>query len=612
VHIDPDSRLVAAARAGDQNALDELVAAYLPLVYNIVGRALDGHADVDDVVQETMLRVVHGLSGLRDPAAFRSWLVAITIHQVRDRQRGRRPVPLDEAYEAADPGADFVDLTIVRLGLSGQRRQVAEATRWLDRADRELLALWWLEAAGELTRAELAQALELTPQHAAVRIQRMKAQLETARAVVRALWSMPRCAELAAMTRGWDGHPDSLWRKRLARHSRDCADCERHWHDLVPAERLLVGLALVPMATGSSLLSLASAANAPTITLQAVPAHPVAAHSAGTHPPLRPRPRLRTHPRGAGHVLRAIATKPAVIAAVAVIGVSGGAIALTGKPSSTPPVAISTPHTSAALSLTPSPSPSASPSPSPSASPSATPSRSVSHSTSPTPKSTAPVYGQTVDQVDTVPAVTTFPGTLPKRTDGTVSVTGKYEAPFVGSLGGKYLMFYNRDYTTITGTGYIQIRWEVAFFNRSPGQIRMPTWTGLTGRLFHVASGGGRRMDDEVPGQTDKPHTWMGRPAVGYDTVPAGAQQMWQNEYYYLDGTVTLHENEDYTDYNLSVTPVMWADVTANIDTAPNPSKGIVRYGIVRDTGTDAAPVPQYLTRSTPADPTTVAQRSIV
>jgi ADP-ribose pyrophosphatase YjhB (NUDIX family) len=53
-------------------------------------RALDGHADVDDVVQDTMLRVVHGLSGLRDPAAFRSWLVAIAIRQVRDRHRRHR------------------------------------------------------------------------------------------------------------------------------------------------------------------------------------------------------------------------------------------------------------------------------------------------------------------------------------------------------------------------------------------------------------------------------------------------------------------------------------------------------------------------------------------
>jgi hypothetical protein len=37
-----------------------------------------------------------------------------------------------------------------------------------------------------------------------------------------------------------------------------------------------------------------------------------------------------------------------------------------------------------------------------------------------------------------------------------------------------------------------------------------------------------------------------------------------------------------------------------------------VRYGIVRDTCTDAAPVPQYLTRSTPADPTSIAQHSVI
>src|SRR5207237_266820 len=102
----------------------------------------------------------------------------------RHRGSGRRLRGSDhraadhERLDTADPGADFEDLTIVRLGLSGQRRQTAEASRWLDPGDRDLLSLWWLEAAGELTRAELAAGLELTPQHAAVRVQRMKAQLD--------------------------------------------------------------------------------------------------------------------------------------------------------------------------------------------------------------------------------------------------------------------------------------------------------------------------------------------------------------------------------------------------------------------------------------------------
>ena len=96
---------------------------------------------------------------------------------------------------------------------------------------------------------------------------------------------------------------------------------------------------------------------------------------------------------------------------------------------------------------------------------------------------------------------------------------------------------------------------------------------------------------------------------IGCITLPPDAQQMWNNEYFYLDGTVTLHENEGWADYNLSVTPVTSADVTHDIAAAPD-GKGIVRYGLVRDTGTDAAPVPQYLTRSTPAKAATVPQRS--
>ena len=72
---DPDLAMVVAAQRGDGDALDALAAGYLPLVYNIVGRAMNGHPDVDDVVQETMLRAVRGIGELRDPTAFRSWLV---------------------------------------------------------------------------------------------------------------------------------------------------------------------------------------------------------------------------------------------------------------------------------------------------------------------------------------------------------------------------------------------------------------------------------------------------------------------------------------------------------------------------------------------------------
>jgi len=240
---DPDLATVLAAQRGDKDALDALTAGYLPLVYNIVGRAMNGHPDVDDVVQETMLRAVRGVGELRDPSAFRSWLVAIAMRQVRDSYRDRLARPPAVEFDAAVP--DFTDRTIERLGLSGQRLQTAEATRWLDDDDRPVLALWWQEAAGEVTRADLAAGLGLTMAHAAVRVQRMKERLVTSRTIVHALGRAPRCPDIAAITAGWDEEPSPLWRKRLARHVRDCTWCLAGTADMIPAERLLAGLPLL-------------------------------------------------------------------------------------------------------------------------------------------------------------------------------------------------------------------------------------------------------------------------------------------------------------------------------------------------------------------------------
>ncbi|MEV1159892.1 sigma-70 family RNA polymerase sigma factor [Micromonospora chokoriensis] len=286
----PDAGLVVAARQGDQRALDDVVAASLPLVYNIVGRALRGHADVDDVVQETLVRVIRYLPALNDPAAYRSWLVAIAIRQVRDWEQRRRvalnrDAGLDAIHNVPDPASDFAGMTILRLGLTDQRREVAEATRWLDPDDQELLSLWWLEETGEIARNEVADALGLSPGHVAVRIHRMKEQIQSARGVVRALRARPGCPDLQAVTAEWDGTPSPLWRKRLARHVRDCAVCGQLGSTLLPIDRLLAGLPMLPLPAGLSAHFPGTAA--PTAAAQVVgPPGATAAPGAGpTTPP---------------------------------------------------------------------------------------------------------------------------------------------------------------------------------------------------------------------------------------------------------------------------------------------------------------------------------------
>lgn len=170
-------------------------------------------------------------------------------------------------------------------------------------------------------------------------------------------------------------------------------------------------------------------------------------------------------------------------------------------------------------------------------------------------------------------------------------------------------MQHRGDNVTLSGKGYVLVRWQISPKNRS-GALVMRAWTGLEGRLFHVASGGGRRMDDALAGSPDGYATGMGGPAIGYAVPPDGTQQMWQNEYFYLDGTVTLTQNERGCDYGIIVFPSTWDAVDQDIGTGP--AQGAIRYGLVRDNGKDSAPVPQYVTRTTPADAATVAQRSRV
>lgn len=544
---------IAAAQAGDRQALDELVEGWLPLVYNIVGRALNGHADVDDVVQETMLRAVDHLGSLRDPDSFRSWLVAIAMRQIRDRARRRTPAPLDES--AAHEATDFAELTVLRLQLEGQRREVAEAVRWLDDEDRQLLSLWWLEVAGELTRRELAAAVGISRQHAAVRVQRMKERLETSRGIVRALDGA--CPDLRETASRWDGRPDSVWRKRLARHIRGCGYCGDARESVVPAERLLVGIALVPIPVGFT-LSLAFGG-------KTAAAATVAATSVGW----------------SAKVLGAL-TQPLVAATAGATIVAGGAYVVTQTPDAPPPRAASSP-TAASTHRAPTPtvSPSATPSPSPSAT-----------------KEKTALYGSVVDAVDQAPDPDTPPTALPHRTETGVTSTG----------GAHATMNHRGDSVTLTGKGYVLVRWQITPQSRA-GSLVMPAWTGLKGKLFHVASGGGRRMDDRVS-STDTTATGMGNSTTGYTVLPSGTQQMWQNEYFYVDGSVSLTVNERGADYGLNVFPTTWDKVEEDVTSGP--PEGATRYGLVRDTGKDDTPIPQYVTRETPSDPATVAQESRV
>ncbi len=86
-------QLIRLAQAGDVHALDDLAARYLPCVRQIVslrvGSQLRRHADIDDLVQDAIVRILADLSSYqpRTEGTFRNWLARCVENEVIDQAR---------------------------------------------------------------------------------------------------------------------------------------------------------------------------------------------------------------------------------------------------------------------------------------------------------------------------------------------------------------------------------------------------------------------------------------------------------------------------------------------------------------------------------------------
>jgi len=76
------SALVARVSGGDQEAWNELVERYSPLVWSICQRYQLSRQDIDDVSQSVWLLLVENIASLRQAAALPGWLQTTTRHEI--------------------------------------------------------------------------------------------------------------------------------------------------------------------------------------------------------------------------------------------------------------------------------------------------------------------------------------------------------------------------------------------------------------------------------------------------------------------------------------------------------------------------------------------------
>ena len=107
VLMQPTASLVMAAQRGDRDAFTELVRRYERVVVMSAWAVVRDFHIAQDVAQESFLIAYRGLTSLRRPASFGSWLLKVTHREAVRRSRSRkRDVPLDSIAEPAIGVAD--------------------------------------------------------------------------------------------------------------------------------------------------------------------------------------------------------------------------------------------------------------------------------------------------------------------------------------------------------------------------------------------------------------------------------------------------------------------------------------------------------------------------
>lgn len=133
----PDERLVAAAQAGDEAAMNELLNRHYARVYAVCRRIAGSQRGADDATQEALIRIVRKIGSFDGRSAFSTWAYRIAsnsaIDELRRQQRHAHLslVQSDGAdREVADHAAEqAIDQVVLRDELQTALEQVPDDFR---------------------------------------------------------------------------------------------------------------------------------------------------------------------------------------------------------------------------------------------------------------------------------------------------------------------------------------------------------------------------------------------------------------------------------------------------------------------------------------------------
>lgn len=165
---------VRAAAAGDRRAFTRLVERHRGAVCAVALGITGDVVTSEDVAQEVFVNAWRVLSSLRDPDAFRGWLLESTRNRARDlvRARASRPAGSPAALDAVpDPAPSVTEQMADREDVLRIEASLAA----LPEDDREVLALYYREGQ---RLSEVAQQLGISEDAARQRLSRARRRLQ--------------------------------------------------------------------------------------------------------------------------------------------------------------------------------------------------------------------------------------------------------------------------------------------------------------------------------------------------------------------------------------------------------------------------------------------------
>ena len=129
-----DAWLMGAIVNGDTDAVPLLIERYRRPLRALLGRTLGADPEIDDVMQETWIRVIRSAHRYDPAQRFSGWLFGIAWNLTRDRWKRRQGSATEELSEHV-AGGDSAEETLLAAERAGRvRREIAQLPERLAQA----------------------------------------------------------------------------------------------------------------------------------------------------------------------------------------------------------------------------------------------------------------------------------------------------------------------------------------------------------------------------------------------------------------------------------------------------------------------------------------------